>query len=237
MLITKGDLVHQMRKITTSGLAHHFEHVEVVLEKDADTYARILDVDRRRARAVLHGRQLGAQRHPPRARRSAPTPCTSRTRCCGSTSTSTTTRTSTSSRRSASCRPGCADAGVVRSGPMDTADYLDALRARLAGAARRRPRRRPGGADRRLSRLDAVDLVWHIGEVHDFWGTVVRERLDGPLRATPSRDRPDGDDDGLRLRRATPAAQLLDALASTDPATPVWTWSTQQRRRRSCSAA
>ncbi len=42
ILITKGDLVHQMRKVTTSGLAHHFHHVEVVLEKDADTYARIL---------------------------------------------------------------------------------------------------------------------------------------------------------------------------------------------------
>ena len=42
MLITKGDLVHQTRKVTTSGIAHHFERVEVVLEKDADTYARIL---------------------------------------------------------------------------------------------------------------------------------------------------------------------------------------------------
>jgi putative hydrolase of the HAD superfamily len=42
VLITKGDLVHQTRKVTTSGLAHHFELVEVVLEKDLDTYARIL---------------------------------------------------------------------------------------------------------------------------------------------------------------------------------------------------
>lgn len=42
VLITKGDLVHQMRKVTTSGLAQHFHHIEVVLEKDADTYARIL---------------------------------------------------------------------------------------------------------------------------------------------------------------------------------------------------
>jgi len=42
VLITKGDLVHQTRKVTTSGLAHHFEHVEVVLEKDAETYARII---------------------------------------------------------------------------------------------------------------------------------------------------------------------------------------------------
>lgn len=43
VLITKGDLVHQDRKVTTSGLAHHFDLVEIVLEKDADTYARVLD--------------------------------------------------------------------------------------------------------------------------------------------------------------------------------------------------
>lgn len=43
VLITKGDLVHQVRKVRTSGLEHHFEHIEVVLEKDADTYGRILD--------------------------------------------------------------------------------------------------------------------------------------------------------------------------------------------------
>ena len=33
VLITKGDLVHQTHKITTSGLAHHFDHLEIVLEK------------------------------------------------------------------------------------------------------------------------------------------------------------------------------------------------------------
>ncbi|NNE12824.1 MAG: HAD family hydrolase [Ilumatobacter sp.] len=43
VLITKGDLVHQTRKVTTSGLVHHFEHIEVVLEKDAATYRRVLD--------------------------------------------------------------------------------------------------------------------------------------------------------------------------------------------------
>jgi putative hydrolase of the HAD superfamily len=42
VLITKGDLVHQTRKVTTSGLIHHFEHVEVVLEKDVDTYRGLL---------------------------------------------------------------------------------------------------------------------------------------------------------------------------------------------------
>ena len=42
ILITKGDLVHQTHKIETSGIAHHFEELEIVLEKDTDTYARLL---------------------------------------------------------------------------------------------------------------------------------------------------------------------------------------------------
>jgi putative hydrolase of the HAD superfamily len=43
VLITKGDLVHQTHKIDTSGLAHHFHHLEIVLEKDVPTYARLLE--------------------------------------------------------------------------------------------------------------------------------------------------------------------------------------------------
>lgn len=42
VLITKGDLVHQTRKIRTSGLEHLFEHVAVVLEKDVATYGGLL---------------------------------------------------------------------------------------------------------------------------------------------------------------------------------------------------
>lgn len=42
VLITKGDLIHQTRKVETSGLAHHFEHVEIVLEKDPTSYDRVL---------------------------------------------------------------------------------------------------------------------------------------------------------------------------------------------------
>lgn len=42
IMITKGDLVHQTRKIRTSGIAHLFSHVEIVLEKDAETYERVL---------------------------------------------------------------------------------------------------------------------------------------------------------------------------------------------------
>ncbi len=42
VMITKGDLVDQTRKVRTSGLEHHFEHIEVVLEKDIGTYRRVL---------------------------------------------------------------------------------------------------------------------------------------------------------------------------------------------------
>ena len=42
VLITKGDLVHQTRKVTTSGIEHHFTDIDIVLEKDPDTYAKIL---------------------------------------------------------------------------------------------------------------------------------------------------------------------------------------------------
>ena len=42
VMITKGDLVHQTRKVTTSGLEHHFSDIEIVLEKDAEVYTRLL---------------------------------------------------------------------------------------------------------------------------------------------------------------------------------------------------
>ncbi|MGA2015873.1 MAG: HAD family hydrolase [Opitutaceae bacterium] len=42
LLVTKGDLVDQERKLAKSGLAHRFNAVEIVSEKDRRTYERIL---------------------------------------------------------------------------------------------------------------------------------------------------------------------------------------------------
>jgi putative hydrolase of the HAD superfamily len=42
LLVTKGDLHHQERKVAGSGIANWFRSVEVVSEKDSETYARIL---------------------------------------------------------------------------------------------------------------------------------------------------------------------------------------------------
>ena len=43
ILITKGDLRDQQRKLAKSGLAPHFAEIEIVTEKDRATYAHILE--------------------------------------------------------------------------------------------------------------------------------------------------------------------------------------------------
>jgi putative hydrolase of the HAD superfamily len=42
-LITKGDLFDQEAKIARSGIVDHFDHIEIISEKDEATYQRILD--------------------------------------------------------------------------------------------------------------------------------------------------------------------------------------------------
>jgi putative hydrolase of the HAD superfamily len=42
ILITKGDLHHQEKKVSESGLAPHFQAVEIVSEKDLPSYDRVL---------------------------------------------------------------------------------------------------------------------------------------------------------------------------------------------------
>jgi putative hydrolase of the HAD superfamily len=42
VLITKGDLLHQESKIARSGLAERFEQIEIVVDKDEQTYRRII---------------------------------------------------------------------------------------------------------------------------------------------------------------------------------------------------
>ena len=41
VLITKGDLFHQERKVAASGMAELFQRIEIVSEKDAKSYARL----------------------------------------------------------------------------------------------------------------------------------------------------------------------------------------------------
>jgi putative hydrolase of the HAD superfamily len=59
VLITKGDLFHQEAKVRQSGLAGLFRRIEIVSEKDAPTYARVLgEFDLPASRFVMIGNSL-----------------------------------------------------------------------------------------------------------------------------------------------------------------------------------
>ena len=59
VLITKGDLLHQEQKLAASGLGDLFAAVEIVSEKDAQTYARVFDrYGTGAAQAVMAGNSL-----------------------------------------------------------------------------------------------------------------------------------------------------------------------------------
>ncbi len=59
VLITKGDLFHQENKVKQSGLADLFQRIEIVSEKDASTYARVLgEFDLPASRFAMIGNSL-----------------------------------------------------------------------------------------------------------------------------------------------------------------------------------
>ncbi|CAN5507980.1 maleylpyruvate isomerase family mycothiol-dependent enzyme [soil metagenome] len=73
-----------------------------------------------------------------------------------------------------------------------------------------------------------ADLAWHIGEVQDFWGWVVRERSMAPAEyEDPSRpesaDAEQAFTDILTFASAA-AAELHRVLTEADPDTPIWNW-------------
>ena len=83
------------------------------------------------------------------------------------------------------------------------------------------------------------DLLWHLGEVQWFWGTIVRDELTDP-DGVQHPDRP-ADRDGLLAFFDEATKELQTALADTDPAERRWTWSEEQtagfiRRRQAHEA-
>lgn len=109
---------------------------------------------------------------------------------------------------------------------METEEYLDAVErdgAALLGAVR------AAAQDTEIAACPewtVMDLAWHIGEVHRFWGTVAAERREVPPEQWPP-ERPAGDDAVLAFAEES-RRLLLDALRGTDPTTPVWTWSDER---------
>jgi uncharacterized protein (TIGR03083 family) len=115
---------------------------------------------------------------------------------------------------------------------MDRRRFLDTLQnestALIATARQVDPQAHvPGCPD-----WTTVDLVWHIGEVHDFWGWIVRERslapdgYEDPVRPGTGLP-PDEEFAAVATFASERAAELYRVLAGTDAATPVWSWSPQ----------
>jgi uncharacterized protein (TIGR03083 family) len=87
---------------------------------------------------------------------------------------------------------------------------------------------------------DADDLLWHLAEVQWFWGTIVRERIDGSRAEQLKPGRP-ADRAALRAFFDESSEELGRVLADTPPDTSVWTWSDDQtagfvRRRQAHEA-
>lgn len=94
-----------------------------------------------------------------------------------------------------------------------------------------------GLADAAESNLDAAvehcpewtvaDLVWHLTDVHWFWGTIVEERLAAPPEEARRPQRPG--DDRLVEGFLAGAQRLVQVLGAADQAAHVWTWAPAQQ--------
>jgi uncharacterized protein (TIGR03083 family) len=71
---------------------------------------------------------------------------------------------------------------------------------------------------------NADDLLWHLGEVQWFWGTIVREQVTGPQAEALKPPRP-ADRAGLLAFYERASRDLAEILAATPPDTAAWTWS------------
>ena len=109
---------------------------------------------------------------------------------------------------------------------MDTSDYLIAIerdgRAFLASCTAADP----DASIPACPEWRPADLLWHLAEVHRFWRSIVEARASSYDQVV-ALDRPADDVDLPELYRQGLGA-LLTALATVDPATPVWTWAAQQ---------
>ena len=72
-----------------------------------------------------------------------------------------------------------------------------------------------------------ADLVWHLTEVHWFWGTIVAEQLPSP--PDEGRRPPRPDDAGLVDAFKAGAVKLVEVLRESDQSAPCWTWAGWQQ--------
>jgi uncharacterized protein (TIGR03083 family) len=70
-----------------------------------------------------------------------------------------------------------------------------------------------------------ADLVWHVAEVHHFWGSIARRRLQSPEEV----ERPERPTDPELLEwYRTNLNATVESLREADPASEVWSWSPEK---------
>ena len=67
----------------------------------------------------------------------------------------------------------------------------------------------------------AADLLWHLTEVQEFWGKIVRDLLESPA-GMERIERPS--DDELLARFDEQSAAMIDGLRRRDPSDACWSW-------------
>src|SRR5215467_15586275 len=105
-------------------------------------------------------------------------------------------------------------------------DFLDHLARESARFAQAIGEAQPGALVPSCPGWTADDLLWHLGEVQWFWGTVVRDRLTEEQAEARKPPRP-GDPAALAAFYRRASRDLGEALA-VPPDTPAWTWSPDQ---------
>ena len=115
---------------------------------------------------------------------------------------------------------------------VDRAAYLDAVQRESIGLLTAARGADPAAPVPGCPDWTTNDLVWHIGEVHDFWSYVVRERSLAPDYDDPERPGrglgASEETEALHTFASERAAELHRVLSDADPSTPVWTWTSQQ---------
>ena len=110
---------------------------------------------------------------------------------------------------------------------LSTFDCIAAITAHSAGFAEAT---RGSNLDARVEHCpdwSVADLVWHLTEVHWFWGTIVEEKLDAPPdEARRPERRPDAE---LVDAFVDGAARLVEVLRNADQSAHCWTWAPWQQ--------
>lgn len=104
---------------------------------------------------------------------------------------------------------------------LDYAGHLARESSRFAEVIRAVP---PAAPVPSCPEWTADDLLWHLGEVQWFWGTIVRDKLTGPQAEQRKPARP-ADRPGLLAFYQRASRDLGEALAAAPAGAPAWTWS------------